>query len=87
MILTPAVIAEMRQYWRIDERLEQMLLEQLGTEPYPHIYTEQDVHEQSRKMIIRYNGSRAATENGIELRIANTPKTRRDEEETAGEVL
>jgi len=58
MILTPEIIDEMRQYWRIDECLEQMLLKQLGTEPYPHVYTEQDIAEQSRKMIIRYNDSR-----------------------------
>jgi len=55
MILTPEMIDEMRQYWRIDECLEQMLLKQLGTEPCPHVYTEQDIYEQSRKMILRYN--------------------------------
>ena len=51
MILTPDMIDHMRRYWRIDARLERMLLEQLGTEPYPHSYTEQDIHEQSRKNI------------------------------------
>jgi hypothetical protein len=55
MILTPEMIDDMRQYWRIDECLERMLLNQLGTEPYPHVYTEQDIYEQSRKMILRYN--------------------------------
>ena len=55
MILTPEMIDDMRRYWRIDECLEQMLLKQLGTEPFPHVYTEQDIYEQSRKMILRYN--------------------------------
>ena len=45
----------MRRYSRIDECLEHILLKQLGTEPYPHVYTEQDIYEQSRKMILRYN--------------------------------
>ena len=73
MILTPNTIEQMRRYWHIDETLEQMLLQQLGTEPYPHTYTEQDIHEQSRKMIVGYNQSRAATENGIERSMANIP--------------
>ena len=55
MILTRKMINQMRLYSRIDETLEQMLLDQLGTEPYPHVYTEQDIYEQSRKMIMRYN--------------------------------
>ena len=55
MILTPQMIDHMRHYWRIDEELERMLLKQLGSEPYPHVYTEQDIYEQSRKMIMRYN--------------------------------
>lgn len=55
MILTPQLINHMRRYWRIDEELEKMLLKQLRNEPYPHVYTEQDIYEQSRKMIMRYN--------------------------------
>ena len=55
MILTPKMIDQMRLYSRIDETLEQMLLNQLGSEPYPHVYTEEDIYEQSRKMIMRYN--------------------------------
>ena len=47
MTLTPKMIDQMRPYWNIDERL--------GSEPYPHTYTEQDLHEQSRKMIMLYN--------------------------------
>ena len=55
MILTPDMIEDMRRYWHIDACLEQLLLKQLGTEPLPHVYTEQDIYEQSRKMILRYN--------------------------------
>jgi hypothetical protein len=55
MILTLKMINDMRRYWRIDKRLERMLLKQLGAEPFPHVYTEQDIYEQSRKMILRYN--------------------------------
>ena len=55
MTLTPKIINQMRLYWNIDEHLEKMLLEQLGSEPYPHVYTEQDLYEQSRKMIMQYN--------------------------------
>ena len=55
MILTRKMINQMRRYSRIDETLEQMLLDQLGTEPYPYVYTEQDIYEQSRKMILQYN--------------------------------
>ena len=58
MILTRKMIAEMRRYSRIDECLEQILLKQLGVEPYPHMYTEQDICEQSRKMIQRYNAGK-----------------------------
>jgi hypothetical protein len=55
MILTRKMITQMRRYSRIDETLEEMLLDQLGTEPYPHVYTEQDIYEQARKIILRYN--------------------------------
>ena len=65
MILTPNMIERMRRYWRIDEHLEKMLLQQLGTEPYPHIYSEQDLHEQSRKMIERYIENPAAAKSQI----------------------
>ena len=49
MILTASMITHMRRYWKIDDSLSRMLLEQLGTEPYPHEYTEQDIHEQAER--------------------------------------
>ena len=61
MILTPRMIDRMRLYSSIDEHLEKLLLRQLGTEPYPHVYTEQDLHEQSRKIIEQYNENLATT--------------------------
>jgi hypothetical protein len=57
MILTRKMIDQMRLYSRIDETLEQMLLDQFGSEPCPHAYSEQDIYEQSRKMIMRYTES------------------------------
>ncbi len=82
MILTPVMIDQMRPYWPIDARLERMLLKQLGAEPYPHSYTEQDIHEQSRKMIIRYNESSADTlpVHRIDAWLPR-PKKRNDQEE------
>lgn len=58
MILTRRMITEMRRYSRIDKYLEQILLERLGSEPYPYMFTEQDICEQSRKMIQRYNAGK-----------------------------
>jgi len=81
MILTPVIINQMRRYWPIDARLERMLLEQLGAEPYPHSYTEEDIHEQSRKMIDRYNESSTATTTPLKPIWPIPPKKRRDQEE------
>ena len=41
--------------WRINEELESILLEKLGRCPWPeYVYTEQDIFEQSRKIIYDY---------------------------------
>ena len=84
MILTPDMIDHMRRYWRIDAHLERMLLNQLETEPYPHSYTEQDIHEQSRKMISRYNESLAATRSRIESSTTNMPENTK---RSGGDIL
>ena len=63
MTLTPKMIERMRRYWPIDEQLEKILLIQLGTEPHPHVYSEQDLHEQSRKLIMQYNANITKTRN------------------------
>ena len=39
----------------IDRKLEALILQEYGTEPYPHTYTQQDLLEQIRKLILQYN--------------------------------
>jgi len=57
MVLTRKMINEARSYGRvkISNELEVLLLTELGQEPLPHTYSEQDIHEQMRKMIQDYN--------------------------------
>ena len=81
MILTRKMIAEMRRYSRIDECLEQILLKQLGVEPFPHVYTEQDICEQSRKMIQRYNAGKSPVKEYFQ-----TVNTRSDQEALGEEI-
>lgn len=65
MILTPRMIADMQHYWKIDERLETLLLKRFGSEPYPHVYTEQDLYEQTRKIIAQYNKAQTAVSKNL----------------------
>jgi len=57
MTLTKEMIARLRFPGRmaIDHRLETFLLTHYGREPYPYEYSEQDLYEQVRKEIYRYN--------------------------------
>jgi hypothetical protein len=57
MTATPRMIRELRQQGRmpIDPDLEALILQEYGSEPYPYTYTEQDLHEQIRKLILQYN--------------------------------
>jgi len=57
MVATPQMIQDLRIHARkkIDSELEALILEQLGSEPYPHTYSEQDIYEQMRKIIQQYN--------------------------------
>lgn len=50
-------IANLRRHGRlrIDAELETLILEMFGEEPYPYTYTDQDLHEQIRKLVDRYN--------------------------------
>ncbi|HEY5584633.1 MAG TPA: hypothetical protein VIK78_09100 [Ruminiclostridium sp.] len=58
MIIDKAYIEELRQPGKcINEELEQILLITLGTEPHVNEYSEQDIFEQSRKIIYRYKES------------------------------
>ncbi len=81
MILTRKMIDEMRRYSRIDERLEQILLKRLGTEPHPHVFTEQDIYEQSRKKIQRYNAAKSPAKDNFQAVIT------RSDQEVLGEEI
>jgi hypothetical protein len=51
------MIRRLREQGRmpIDRKLEGLILQEYGTEPYPYTYTEQDLLEQIRKLILQYN--------------------------------
>ncbi len=57
MVATSQMIQDLRIHARkkIDSELEALILEQLGSEPYPHTYSEQDIHEQMRKIMQKYH--------------------------------
>jgi len=57
MVVTPEMIQDLRIHARkkINGELETLILKQLGSEPYPHTYSEQDIYEQMRKIIQQYN--------------------------------
>lgn len=54
MTLTKDMIDRLRFPGRmdIDSELEDRLLGRFGTEPHPHEYSEQDLHEQVRKLVM-----------------------------------
>lgn len=56
MIATRAMVNSLRVHGRqrIDRELEALILQQFGTEPLPYEYSEQDLHEQIRKLIDHY---------------------------------
>ena len=55
MTVTRRMIRSLREQSRmdIDNNLEALILQKYGTEPYPHTYTEQDLYEQIRKLVMR----------------------------------
>ncbi len=57
MTVTRKMIHNLRADARmhIDQDLEAVILQRFGTEPYPYTYTEQDLYEQIRKLVMRYN--------------------------------
>lgn len=57
MTITRIQIDRMRAAGRlhIDDDLAEMVIAQYGSEPEPYEYSEQDLHEQVRKMIERYS--------------------------------
>ena len=65
MVVTPEMIQDLRIHGRekINRELEALILEQLGSEPYPYTYSEQDIYEQMRKLIQHYNEQHGLEEN------------------------
>lgn len=57
MTLTKGMVDRLRFPGRmdIDGELETLLLRRFGTEPHPHEYSEQDLHEQVRKLVMLQN--------------------------------
>ncbi len=57
MTLTTRFLNEMFRIWgdRIDKPLEQYLLATYEEEPFPYEWSEQDLYEQIRKLVIQYN--------------------------------
>jgi hypothetical protein len=57
MTATRKMIRDLRKHsrMRINPALEALILRHFGTEPDPHTYTEQDLYEQIRKLVERFN--------------------------------
>jgi len=57
MVVTTEMIQDLRIHGRkkINSELEALILDQLGSEPYPYTYSEQDIYEQMRKIIQNYH--------------------------------
>jgi hypothetical protein len=56
MIITKKYIRKLEEYYRFrfPEGLKEALINQLGKEPEPYEYSDQDIWEQSRKIILSY---------------------------------
>lgn len=59
MIITEEYIRKLEEYhrFRFSKELKNVLINQLGEEPCPHEYSEQDIWEQARKIIQSYRGN------------------------------
>lgn len=57
MIATKAYVTKLQQTSRmtIDDRLEAYILAEYGEEPFPNTWSEQDLNEQIRKLVVVYN--------------------------------
>ncbi|KNZ43447.1 hypothetical protein [Acetobacterium bakii] len=56
MILTKAYLKELQQRYQfeMDALLARYLLAEYEVEPFPHVYSEQDLYEQIRKLVDQY---------------------------------
>jgi hypothetical protein len=43
-----------KKWFPFPEELKEQLLEMYGEEPFPNTWSEQDIHEGSRKIILKY---------------------------------
>lgn len=71
MTVDMAFVEHLRKRYdmNIPENLEAFLLEEYGDEPFPYEYSEQDLYEQIRKLVMDYHkGMVDVTLKGTELR-------------------
>jgi hypothetical protein len=63
MTLTTRFLNEMFRIWgdRIDKPLEEYLLATYEEEPFPYEWSQQDLYEQIRKLMIQYNQGKLDT--------------------------
>ena len=55
-VATKTYIDNLRENrWEIDETLESHILAKCSEEPYPHVWSDQDLHEQVRKLVNDYD--------------------------------
>ena len=66
MTATRKLIHQLRTRGRmyIDQGLEALILREFAAEPYLCTYTEQDLHEQIRKLVMQYNKQHGIASNG-----------------------
>lgn len=74
MTLTIRFLNEMLRIWgdSIDKPFEQYLLAMYEEEPFPYEWSEQDLYEQIRKLILKYNRGE------IDISIPSTEERQRD---------
>jgi len=69
-----------RYHMNIPDELEAFLLEEYGDEPFPYEYSEQDLYEQIRKMVMNYHkGLLSVALKGPELRLKEQYEALKDE--------
>lgn len=56
MIISKKYIRKLEEYYRFNfpKELKEALINRLGVEPVPYEYSDQDIWEQSRKIILSY---------------------------------
>lgn len=65
---------------KVNSLLEEYIIQEYGNEPFPYSWSEQDLSEQIRKLIIRYD------ENELTIKIKTTEERWQDERERLQDV-